>query len=88
MKQTAVEWFFKQLTEIDYGCINKTFLQNNNSLAGHKLRELLEQAKAIDEKNLKDSFVAGAGVGEMFNNENRIYVSDAEKYYKETFEKN
>ena len=49
-KMTAVEWFFKQLTEVDYGCINKTFLQNNNSLAGHKLRELLEQAKEMEKE--------------------------------------
>ena len=44
-QQTAVEWFFEQLTEVDYNCINKTFLQNNNSLAGYRLRELFEQAK-------------------------------------------
>jgi len=50
MKQTAVEWFFEQLTEVDYGCINKTFLQNNNTLAGHKLRELLEQAKEMEKE--------------------------------------
>ena len=45
---TAVEWLFEQLTEVDYKCINKTFLQNNNSLAGWKLRELFEQAKAME----------------------------------------
>ena len=52
MKQTAVEWFFEQLTEVDYGCINKTFLQINNSLAGHKLRELFEQAKAMEKEQI------------------------------------
>ena len=39
----------------------------------------------MDEKNLKDSFIAGAEMGEMFNNENRCYVTDAEQYLKETF---
>ena len=53
MEQTPVEWFFKQLTEVDYGCINKTFLQNNNSLAGHKLSELLEQAKEMEKERLE-----------------------------------
>lgn len=48
-------------------------------------REAIQQAKAMEEKNLKDSFVAGAGMGEMFNNENRCYVTDAEQYLKETF---
>lgn len=71
MKQTAVEWLMEQLF-------------TDNEIFGCS-KELLDQAKAIDEKNLKDSFVAGAGVGEMFNNENRCYVSDAEKYLKETF---
>jgi hypothetical protein len=50
MKQTAVEWFFEQLTEVDYNCINKTFLQNNNSLAGYRLRELFEQAKEMEKQ--------------------------------------
>lgn len=49
-QQTAVEWFFEQLTEVDYGCINKTFLQNNNSLAGYKLRELFKQAKEMEKE--------------------------------------
>lgn len=52
-QESAVEWFFEQLTEVDYGCINKTFLQNNNSLAGHKLRELFNQAKAMEQNNTK-----------------------------------
>jgi hypothetical protein len=46
--QTAVEWFFEQLTEVDYNCINKTFLQNDKSLAGYKMRELFEQAKEME----------------------------------------
>ena len=72
MKQTAVEWFAKQTLSA--------------FITDEKFKEILEKAKAMDEKNLKDSFVAGAGVGEMFNNENRCYVSDADKYYQETFE--
>lgn len=54
MKQTAVEWLVEQLTEVDYECINKTFLQINNSLAGHKLRELFEQAKAMEKEQKKE----------------------------------
>ena len=52
MKQTAVEWFFQELTEVDYGCINKTFLQNNNSLAGYKLRGLFDKAKAMEKEQI------------------------------------
>lgn len=68
-KVTAVEWLFEQMPK---------------KLHSHYKKQL-EQAKAMDEKNIKDSFVAGAGMGEMFNNENRCYVTDAEQYLKETF---
>ena len=47
---TAVEWFFDELTEVERNLINKTFLQNNNSLAGYKLRGLFEQAKAMEKE--------------------------------------
>ena len=70
MKQTAVEWLKDKIQS------DMTFME---------ILGLINQAKLIDEKNLKDSFVAGAGMGEMFNNENRCYVTDAEKYLKETF---
>ena len=70
MKQTAVEWLKDKIQS------DMTFME---------ILGLINQAKLIDEKNLKDSFVAGAGMGEMFNNENRCYVTDAEQYLKETF---
>jgi hypothetical protein len=54
-QQTPVEWFFEQLTEVNFGCINKTFLQNNNSLAGCKLRELFKTAKKLEQKHLRDN---------------------------------
>lgn len=60
--KTAVEWFFKQLTEVDYGCINKTFLQNNNTLAGHKLRELLDKAKEMEKEQMFNHISFGAGL--------------------------
>lgn len=68
-EQTAVEFLYDQIWKTPIS----------------KWHELLDQAKAIEEKNLKDSFVVGASMGEMFNNENRCYISDAEKYLKETF---
>ena len=69
MKQTAVEWLIEQWPILE------------SQLPSW----LVEQAKEMEEKNLKDAFVAGAGMGEMFNNENRCYVSDADKYLKITF---
>ena len=86
---TAVEWLVgKILTkdEIydDYGNVIGYKLINTFT-SSEDFSKYVEQAKAMDEKNLKDSFIAGAEMGEMFNNENRCFVSDAEKYLKETF---
>jgi len=47
-KETAVEWFFQQLTTVDYNCINKTFLQNDNRLEGHNMRKLFHQALKME----------------------------------------
>ena len=86
MKQTAVEWFYDQLTEVDYGCINKTFLQINNSLAGHKLRELFEQAKAMEKEQIMDAFNEGFTEGCRYTTgfEQTLWEDD-EQYYNETF---
>ena len=75
---TAVEWFFKQLTEVDYGCINKTFLQNNNSLAGHKLRELLEQAKEMEKEQMLNAFQESRLTHPMIGFKHETFVD----YYK------
>jgi hypothetical protein len=77
MKQTVVEWFFEQLTEVDYNCINKTFLQNNNSLAGYRLRELFEQAKEMD----KEQMIKFAN-DYLFHDNTDL---TAEQYYNETY---
>jgi len=78
-KQTSVEWLVEQLTKVDYGCINKTFLQNNKSLAGRKLRELLDQAKAMEKEQIRDSFFKGF-LRDLGNRD-----EDAERYYNETY---
>jgi hypothetical protein len=53
MKQSSIEWLINQLTEVDNGCINKTFLQKNNTIAGHKMRKIFETAKAMYEDEMK-----------------------------------
>ncbi len=76
-KQTAVDILYNFLYEMESfeGFDPYDFYQ----------KDVFKKLKEIEEKNLKDAFVAGAGMGEMFNNENRCFVSDADKYYKETF---
>ena len=79
-QQTAVEWFFEQLTEVDYNCINKTFLQNDNSLAGYRLRGLLEQAKEMEKERIIDAHYEG-----QCNQTEGYPLQIAEQYYNETF---
>jgi len=78
-QQTAVEWFFEQLTEVDYNCINKTFLQNDNSLAGYRLRGLLEQAKEMEKEQIINAHFEGQHCCNEWGN------PPAEKYYNETY---
>jgi hypothetical protein len=53
MKQSSIEWLINQLTEVDNGCINKTFLQMNNTLSTHIMKEIFETAKAMHEDEMK-----------------------------------
>ena len=85
MKQTAVEWLFEQLTEVDYKCINKTFLQNNNSLAGFKLRELFEKAKEMEKQQIIQAVDYGKNHSYDYSEDNEVDYYSAEQYYNETF---
>ena len=82
--KTAVEWLVYQLTEVDYNCINKTFLQSNNSLAGHKMRELFEQAKEMEKQQIIDAhgskLISPKGLASE-------YWVNGEEYYNKTFNK-
>jgi hypothetical protein len=78
-KQTAVEWLIKQLTTVDYNCINKTFLQNDNSLEGHNMRKLFHQAKEMEKEEIKEAVNYGCSDWGSWK--------DAEQYYNETYKK-
>lgn len=73
MKQTALNYLIDKL-ELKVLSQHMPFVDN-----------IISEALEMDEKNIKDSFIAGAEIGEMFNNENRCFVSDADKYYNENF---
>lgn len=77
-KQSSVEWLIYQLTEVDYNCINKTFLQNNNSLAGNKMKELFQQAKTMHKQEIVDATC----LNDYVNEDDREI---GERYYNETF---
>ena len=86
MKQTAVEWLKSELTEVERNLINKTFLQLNNSLAGHRLKGIFEQAKELEKQQAEEIWKASQ------ENMHRQFSSDAykpitfEQYYTETYE--
>ena len=77
MKQTAVEWLIEKLsyTTSDGTIISHHFIIN----------KLVEHAKEMEKEQIINSFVDGADKGEMFNNENRAFTTDAEQYYNKTF---
>ena len=68
-KQTAVEWLTQKLPQIQQ----------------EGLRDILEQAKEMEREQIMDAYIQGCEKGEMFNNENRAFTTDAEQYYNETF---
>jgi hypothetical protein len=72
-KMTAVEWLVQQLTEVDYNCINKTFLQNNQTLSGIRMRKIFKQAKEIEKQQIMDAHYAPK------------YGCFNKEYYKETY---
>ena len=43
----------------------------------------IEQALKEERQQVIDTFIEGSFVGEMFNNENRAYITDAEQYYEQ-----
>lgn len=38
-----------------------------------------------EEKQIINSYLEGADIGQMFNNEGRAFITDAKEYYKQTF---
>jgi len=70
MNQSAVHW------------IEETIGKNN---MGKFLKDILEQAKEMEKQQIIDAHFNGCETGEMFNNENRAFITDSKQYYNETF---
>ena len=71
MKQTAVKFLIDEIS-----C---------RFIISEELRIAMYKAIEMEKEQIKDAFVDGADKGEMFNNENRAFTTDAEQYYNETF---
>jgi hypothetical protein len=72
-KKTAVEWF------------NDEILIHLNFDQRLYLKDIFNQAKEMEWEYIIDTYIQGCEKGEMFNNENRAFITDATQYYNETF---
>ncbi len=85
-EQTAVQWLVEQLTQIDKGCINKTYLRLDRSLAGIHLRELIEKALQMEREQKSECWStahqAGRFEGKGIAEEN---WQTFDQYYEERY---
>lgn len=79
-KQSSVEWLVEQLTyENEFGARFNSFRD------GVDLSEIIQQAKEKNREEIEEAYEQGCEMGEMFNNENRCFKTDAQQYYNETY---
>jgi predicted O-linked N-acetylglucosamine transferase (SPINDLY family) len=73
MKQTAVEWLVERITK------------QHDKEFDLFYRAEIEQAKQMEKEQIIEAHFNGCEIGEMFNNENRAFITDSKQYYNETF---
>jgi hypothetical protein len=80
----AVEWLAENYKYV-------TWLRNRDEISPGRADDLrehfLRQAKEMEKQQIIDAHFNGCEIGEMFNNENRAFITDSEQYYTETFNK-
>jgi hypothetical protein len=78
MKQTAVEWFWNNLTDDMIGDLHPWQIGS--------IYKLIEQAKAMEKEQHKQTWLDSTA---QFNNAAEMtYKKDFEKYFNETFNNN
>lgn len=77
-KQSSIEWLIEQLT------IHTWYDNDNNAQVNIDAIDI-NQAKQMHNEEIIESYVEGADTGEMFNNENRVFTTDAKQYYNEKY---
>lgn len=80
--QTAVEWLFEQVCNLDW-----------KNLQGEKKKEILDQAKAMEKQQIIDAWDDGFSNGfdngfEVGKYDDKPSYSDAEDYYNQTYQPN
>lgn len=74
-KQSSVEWLVEQYEN----------QHNQHTFTRKDWLNLIQQAEEMHEKQTKEAYEQGCEMGEMFNNENRCFKTDAQQYYNETY---
>jgi hypothetical protein len=76
MKQTAVEWLFEQVCNLDW-----------KNLIGDKKQEIFEQAKEMEKEQIKNAWVNAWQESFIEPLDYQFYEPEAEQYYNETYGK-
>jgi hypothetical protein len=82
MEQTATEWLIDEAMKLVVQYMQGTL---NEDTLDDVIYKIGTKAKEMEKQQIIDAFVDGADKGEMFNNENRAFTTDALEYYQETF---
>ncbi len=70
MKQTAVEWLFQQVNNLDW-----------KNLIGEKKIEIFDQAKQMEKDQIQQAWIAGMRSVSIAPFEDEFYNDEAEAYY-------
>ena len=71
--KTAVEWLESEM------------LEHYSPFDNKLLYEAIHKAKERETKQIVDAHFNGCETGEMFNNENRAFITDSKQYYNKTY---
>jgi len=71
--KTAVEWLESEI------------LEHYSPFDNKLLYEAIHKAKEMEKNRIIEAHFNGCETGEMFNNENRAFITDSEEYYNRTF---
>jgi hypothetical protein len=80
--KTAVEFYREKnielLEELRLGLITHLHWYQKQAI-------IFEQAKEMEKEQIIEAHFNGCETGEMFNNENRAFITDSKQYYNKTF---
>jgi hemoglobin-like flavoprotein len=76
MKQTAVEWFEKNISKYISYHYDKAYEEHD------EVTKIFEQAKEMEKEQIMDAWIEGGEYGYLSQESDRVL---AEQYYNETF---